>query len=94
MTNDPVDLDGHRSEAGKIATDIRRNALQEFESDRGAIRRWQEDLEGQLLASSAETWTVAGAKAQYLIRLSATTADVQEARRRKLIEWASAISLA
>ena len=88
MTNDPVDLDGHRSAAGKIATDIRRHALQEFEYDREALRRRQEELEAQLLASPAESWTEAATKAQYLIRLYAATADAQDARRRKLIERA------
>ena len=32
MTDGPVSLDGHRSAAGKIATDIRRHALQDFGS--------------------------------------------------------------
>jgi hypothetical protein len=80
MNNNPVDLDGRRGATSKIATEFRRNALQEFEA--------------QLLASSAESWTEAGAKAQYLIRLRAARTDAREARLRKLIEWASAISLA
>jgi hypothetical protein len=94
MNNNPVDLDGRRGATSKIATEFRRNALQEFESDREALRRWQEEFEAQLLASSAESWTEAGAKAQYLIRLRAARTDAREARLRKLIEWASAISLA
>ena len=88
MTDDPVDLDGRRSTAGRIATDIRRHALQEFEADREALRRRQEELEAQLLAEPAESWVEAAAKAQYLIRLYATTADAQDARRKKLIERA------
>jgi hypothetical protein len=88
MTDDPVDLDGHRSAAGRIATDIRRHALQEFEADREALRRRQDELEAQLLASPAESWSEAAAKAQYLIRQYATTADAQDARRKKLIERA------
>jgi hypothetical protein len=88
MTGIPIDLDGRRSSAGKIATDIRRHALQEFEADREALRRKQEELEAQLLASPAEIWPEAAAKAQYLIRLYAMTADAQDARRKKLIERA------
>ena len=88
MTDDAVDLDGRRSTAGRIATDIRRHALQEFEADREALRRRQEELEAQLLAEPAESWVEAAAKAQYLIRLYATTADAQDARRKKLIERA------
>jgi hypothetical protein len=90
MTDDPIDLDGHRTSAGRIATDIRRHALQEFEADRLALRRRQEELEAQLLADPAETWPEAAAKAQYLIRLYATTADAQDARRKQLIARALA----
>ena len=85
MTDDPVSLDGHRSAAGKIATDIRRHGLQDFEADREALRRRQEELEAHLLASPAESWCEAAAKAQYLIRLYAATADAQDARWAKLI---------
>jgi hypothetical protein len=88
MPSDPVDLDGRRTAAGQIATDIRRHALQEFEADRVALRRRQEELEAALMASPAESWIEAAAKAQYLIRLYATTADAQDARRKKLIERA------
>jgi hypothetical protein len=89
-TNDPVELDGRRTAAGKIATDIRRHALHEFEADREALRRRQDELEAQLLASPAESWTEAATKAQYLIRLYAMTADAQDARRSRLIERALA----
>ena len=88
MTDDPVNLDGRRSAAGKIATDIRRHALQDFETAREALRRRQDELEAQLLASPAESWCEAAAKAQYLIRLYAATADAQDARRARLIERA------
>lgn len=88
MTDNPIDLDTHRSAAGKMATDIRRHALQDFEADREALRRRQEELETQLLAEPAETWPEAAVKAQYLIRLYASTADAQDARRKKLIERA------
>lgn len=90
MTDDPINLDGHRTAAGRIATDIRRQALQEFEADRQALRRRQEELEAQLLTHPAETWSEAAAKAQYLIRLYATTADAQDARRKQLIARALA----
>jgi hypothetical protein len=88
LNDDPIDLDGHRSSTGKIAADIRRHSLHEFEADRTAVRRRQEELEAQLLATPAETWIEAAAKAQYLIRQYATTPDAQDERRRKLIERA------
>lgn len=88
MKDDPIDLDGKRSSAGRLAADIRRHALHEFEAARTALRRRQEELEAQLLATPAETWIEAAAKAQYLIRQYATTADAQDERRKKLIERA------
>jgi hypothetical protein len=90
MTDDPIDLDGRRTGAGRIATDIRRQALHEFEAARESLRRRQEEIETQLLAEPAETWPEAAAKAQYLIRLYATTADAQDARRKQLIARALA----
>lgn len=88
MTDDPVDLDERRSAAGMIATDIRRHSLQEFEADQEALRLRQAELEAQLLAEPSHTWPEAAAKAQYLIRRYAETAEAQDARRQKLIERA------
>jgi hypothetical protein len=88
MTDDPVELDGRRCTAGKIATEIRRRSLQEFEADQEALRLRQAELEAQLLAEPSETWPEAAAKAQYLIRRYAATAEAQDARRQKLIERA------
>jgi hypothetical protein len=90
MADDPIELDGHRTSAGRIATDIRRQALQEFEADRLALRRRQEEIEGQLLADPAEPWSEAAAKAQYLIRLNAASADARDPRRKELIARALA----
>jgi len=90
MTDEPVDLDDRRTGAGRIAADIRRHALHEFEAARESLRRRQEELEAQLLAEPAETWPEAAAKAQYLIRLYAVTADAQDARRKQLIARALA----
>lgn len=88
MTDDPVELDERRSAAGKIATEIRRHSLQEFEADQEALRLRQAELEAQLLAEPSHTWPEAAAKAQYLIRRYAETAEAQDARRQKLIERA------
>jgi hypothetical protein len=82
MNDKPIDLDGRRTTAGRIATDIRRHAVQ---ADRQALRRRQEELEAQLLADPAETWPKAAANAPYLISLYATTGDAQDARRKQLI---------
>ena len=85
MNDDPVDLDIRRSEAGRMATNIRRHALKDFEAAQESLRRQQEELETQLLAEPAETWLEVSAKAQYLIRLYSQTADGQDSRRKMLI---------
>jgi phage terminase Nu1 subunit (DNA packaging protein) len=85
MSDDPVDLDEHRSEAAKKATEIRRRRLTEFQADQKALRQRQEELENLLLATSGDTWPEAAAKAQYLIQLYATTPDAQEPRRKELV---------
>lgn len=88
MQDDPVELDEHRSTAGKMAAEIRRRSVRDFEADQEALRRRQQELEVQLLAEPAETWADAAAKAQYLIRLYANTPEGRDARRQKLIERA------
>lgn len=88
MNDDPVELDERRTTAGRMAIEIRRHSLKEFEADQEALRRRQEELETQLLAEPAETWPDAAAKAQYLIRLYANTTEGQDARRKKLIRRA------
>lgn len=86
MTDDPVDLDHHRSSAGKIASEIRRHAIRESEGDQESARLRQEELEAQLAASAARTWPEVAIKFQYLIRLYAETPEAQDARLRKLID--------
>ena len=88
MTDDTINLDQHRGTAAKMATEMRRHSLKEFEADQEALRQRQEELEAQLLAQPAETWAEAAAKAQYLIRRYASTAEAQDARRKQLIERA------
>lgn len=88
MTDDPVDLDARRSAESKIATEIRRHALRDFEADQAALRLRQEELEVQLLAEPASNWHEAAIKAQYLIRRYSETAEAQDARRQDLIERA------
>ena len=88
MTDDAIDLDQHRGPAGKLGSEMRRHSRKEFEAEEEALRRRQEELETQLLAQPSETWPEAAAKAQYLIRRYAATAEAQDARRKQLIERA------
>ena len=90
MQDEPVDLDRHRSSAGKMASEMRRHANRASEEDQEAFRSRQQELETQLLAESARTWTQAAVKAQYLIRRYAETQEAQDARHQKLIERALA----
>ena len=90
MTDDPVDLDGHRSSAGKMASEIRRHANRDSEADQLSARLRQQELKAQLAADRARTWPDVADKAQYLIRLYAETPEAQDERRKKLIERALA----
>ena len=85
MTDDPVDLDAHRSMPAQIATDIRRQHLHETQADQTALRRRQEELEKLVLAAPAETWPEVAAKAQYLIQLLADAPGAQDPHRKKLV---------
>lgn len=88
MTDEPVDLDTHRSMAGKMASEIRRHSLKDVEVARESLRRKQQELETQLLAEPARNWHEVAIKAQYLIRRFAQSAEAQDARRQKLINCA------
>jgi hypothetical protein len=88
MEDEPVELDRHRSSAGKMASEIRRHAIRDSEADQQALRLQNHELEAQLLAETSRTWPELAAKAQYLIRLYAETAEAQDERRQKLIERA------
>ena len=52
----PVQLDQYRSSAGKMASEIRRPSIRDFEADQQTLRRPQEELEGQLSAEASRTW--------------------------------------
>ena len=84
LREDPVSLDTRRSAEALMAADIRRHSIKDFEADQSQLRKRQEELETQLLAEPARTWHEAAARAQYLIRRYAETAEAQDARRQKL----------
>ena len=82
MTDDPVELDGHRGMAAQKATEIRRR-LHEVQIDQAALKARQAEFEKFLRAAPATTWPELAVKVRYLIELFA--ADSQDARRQKLI---------
>ena len=87
MTDEPVDLDGHRGMRAQKSTEIRRR-LQEVQADQAALRHRQEEFEKFLLAAPATTWQEAAAKARYLIQLFAATVEARDPRRQQLIATA------
>ncbi len=84
MTDDSIELDGHRGMVARKATDLRRLRL-EVEADQAALRARQEALEQMLVARPAEGWPEAVEKARYLLGLFTETHEGQEPRRRRLI---------
>ena len=84
MTDRPIKLDQHRGMAAQKATEIRR-LLAEVEDNEKALRQRQEELETQLLAIPAASWSEAAEKARYLLGILASTLIAQDPRRQKLI---------
>lgn len=44
MTDDPIDLDGHRGMAARNATEIRRERFHQFQEEQATLRRRREEL--------------------------------------------------
>lgn len=84
MTDPPVILDRHRGMAAQKATDLRR-LLSEVQENEAILRQRQHDLENQLIAIPAATWSDAAEKARYLLKLFSETPTGREPRRQKLI---------
>lgn len=84
MTDRPVTLDRHRGMAAQKATEVRR-LLAEVEADQNALRERRDELEAQLIAAPAASWTEAAEKARYLLKLFAATPVAQDPRRQRLI---------
>jgi len=84
VTDKPIRLDRHRGMAAQKATEVRR-LLAEVEANQKALRERQDELEAQLIAAPAASWSEAAAKARYLLRLFAATPVAQDPRRQTLI---------
>ena len=84
MTNEPINLDGHRGMAAQRDTEIRRD-LHDVQADQAALRDRQEELETFLDAAPAATRAEAAACARYLLQLFAATPEGQDPRRQRLI---------
>jgi len=87
MPNAPIDLDRYRdSEARTTASQRRRRCLDSFRTDQASLERAQIAFEDDLMATPAQTWPLAAAKAQYLIQLFAATPQASDPRCRQFIE--------
>jgi hypothetical protein len=84
VTDKTIDLDRHRGMAAQKATDLRR-LLTDVEANETLLRQRQDELEAHLLAAPAANWHEAADKAQYLLKLFATTLAAQDPRRQMLI---------
>jgi hypothetical protein len=69
MTDRTINLDRHRGMAAQKATEMRR-LLKEIQANDKALRLRQQELETQLAAAPAATWSKAAKKAGYLLNLS------------------------
>ena len=84
----PVDIDKHRDAEAQKATEARRQRLEDIQNDPDNQHNREQELEKLLLADPAETWPEAAARARFLIKLFAETAEAQEARYTELIAYA------
>jgi len=85
MTDEPVNLDGHRGMAAQKATNLRR-LLADVVASEQALRATQDELEARLIAAPASDWQEAAEKATYLLSLFAATPSSQDPRRQTLIK--------
>ena len=84
MTDHTIDLDQHRGMAAQKATELRRLRA-DVEADARTLRSRQRELEAQLIAAPAESWSEAAEKVRYLLGLFAATPAAQDPRRQQLI---------
>jgi hypothetical protein len=84
MSEDPVDLDGHRSPEGRLETAFRRGTQRAKPCDQTDSAPQDTALHGQLMARPADSWAEVSAKVDFLLGLLALTAEGQDTRVRKL----------
>lgn len=84
MSDIPVDLDKHRGMAAQKATDIRR-VLADVEANAKLLRDRQGEVEIELLAVPATSWSEAAAKARYVLNLYAADLAPADTHHRDLV---------
>ena len=84
MSDLPIDVDKHRGLAALKATDIRR-VIADVETKAKVLRDHQSEVEIQLLAEPAASWTKAAAKARYVLNLYAAQLAPIDTHHRDLV---------
>lgn len=85
MTDDTVDLDEHRGLTAQKMIEMRRQRLHDFQVEQENERCGHDKLQELLDAGPAETWSMAAAKAAYLLQLFAAIPDGPDSQRSELI---------
>lgn len=88
MTNDPIDLDGRRSVAGRRASEMRRRPANGQPLLALSQQPHLGSLEDQMLAEQARTWVEVMEKWRFLLDRYAMTPEVGDERIQKLIKRA------
>ncbi|WFU45853.1 hypothetical protein QA640_44370 (plasmid) [Bradyrhizobium sp. CB82] len=84
MTDEPLDLDGHRGIEAQKATKLRRS-LAVLENNARRLRDQQAVVENELLSVPAASWPDAAAKARYVLNLYAAGLSPEDSRHRALV---------
>lgn len=88
MTNAPIDLDGRRTEAGRLETELRRRPANDAPSLVPSAQPHLGSLEDQMLAEPARTWVEVMEKWRFLLERYAATPDAGDECIQKLIKRA------
>ncbi|MDU8912967.1 hypothetical protein [Aestuariicoccus sp. MJ-SS9] len=88
MTDDPIDLDGRRTEAGRYETEMRRRPANDAPSLVPSAQLHLGSLENQMLAEPARTWVEVMEKWRFLLERYSATPAAHDERIQKLIRRA------
>ena len=84
MSEEPTNLDKHRSHVAQAATDARR-LTSEVRENQAKLRTRQQELERYLFASTASDWPEAAKKARYLLTILARMPGAEDPRVQTMI---------
>lgn len=88
MTDQPVDLDGHRTAEGKISSELRRKAVNRDAAPDARPIIADIELDAALAEQPAGRWIEAMEKAAFLLRRYAATREADDPRIQELIKRA------